>query len=132
MSYKSWFDNHAKKHKEIVDRLLEKNFCKSEIIEYFRWENISKSDKEFCPLFKDNQKCHDIENLNCFLCACPHFRFDDDSEKQKSSCSINSKNGKLLEFNGTIHQDCSNCLIPHKENFISKVYKTSWLDIMDT
>lgn len=130
MSYKKWFDSHEKKHKLIVDKLLEKNYTQTEIVEYFRWENIKESNKDFCPLFKDDKKCHDIKNLNCYLCACPNFRFDDDAQTEKSICSINSKNGKLLESNGVIHQDCTECILPHKERFINKYFDTTWHDIM--
>jgi len=130
MNYKEWFDSHAKKHKTIVDKLLLKNYSQEQIIEYFKWENLKESDRDFCPLFKDDKKCHDMENLNCYLCACSNFRFDDNSLVQKSSCSINSKNGKLLEFDGVIHQDCSSCILPHKERFIKKYFDTDWMKIM--
>lgn len=130
MSYKEWFDAHALKHKSIVDRLLEQGYDKYEIIAYFRWENIKDSDVDFCPLFKDNQKCHEMEDLNCYLCACPNFCFDDDAQRVKSSCAIDSKNGKEIESNGVIHQDCSGCLLPHKERFIDKYFDTDWLKIM--
>lgn len=55
---------------------------KQEIIEYFRFENMVKNEPDFCPLYKDNKKCHDMEDLNCYLCACPHFRFDDNGFKK--------------------------------------------------
>jgi Zn-finger protein len=125
MSYLSWFTQHAKKHADIV-----KKVDSEKLIKYFRWENISKTDVEFCPLFKDNKKCHDIENLNCYLCACPNFRFDDNAKKIKSWCSIDSKDGRQIEHNGIIHQDCSNCTIPHDELYIKKHFDTDWKEIM--
>ncbi len=125
MSYLSWFENHASKHQEIVKKVKE-----DDLIEYFRWENISKTDSDFCPLFAKNKKCHEIENLNCYLCACPNFRFDDKATKLKSWCSIDSKEGRQIEHNGVIHQDCSGCKIPHGEPYIKKHFDTNWLNIM--
>ncbi len=125
MSYLSWFEKHSQKHKEIVEKVAEDKF-----IEYFRWENISKTDVDFCPLFAKNKKCHDMENLNCYLCACPNFRFDDSAKKLKSWCDIDSKDGRQIEHNGVIHQDCSGCTIPHDEGYITKHFDTNWLNIM--
>ncbi len=123
--YLSWFHNHANKHQAIVNTVP-----KEKLIEYFRWENISQSDVDFCPLFQEKKKCHDMEHLNCYLCACPYFRFDDHAPQIKSWCSIDAKEGKIFEHEGIIHQDCSNCLIPHKEGFIKKHFDTSWRKIM--
>ena len=126
MSYQSWFLKHANKHQEIVKRVAE-----NELIEYFRWENISKTDIDFCPLFAKNKKCHDMENLNCYLCACPNFRFDDSAKVLKSWCDIDSKDGKQIEHNGVIHQDCSGCTVPHDEGYIKNHFDKNWLIIMD-
>ncbi len=125
MSYLNWFKTHSQKHQEIVKRV-----ANDELVSYFRWENISKSDVDFCPLFVQNKKCHDELDLNCYLCACPNFRFDDDAFKIKSWCSINSKDGKVIESMGTTHQDCSGCNIPHKESYIKEHFDKDWLKIM--
>ncbi|MEA1982421.1 MAG: hypothetical protein U9N39_02660, partial [Campylobacterota bacterium] len=101
MSYISWFDEHAAKHKKIVDRLLAKGFNKEQIIDYFDFESMVENEKEFCPLYAQHKKCHDMEKLNCYLCACPNFRFKDEGvekveEKTKYSfCDIESKDGKV-------------------------------------
>ena len=47
MSYASWFERHAKKHKKIVDKLLAKNFSQDEIIEYFDFDNMVKNEQNF-------------------------------------------------------------------------------------
>jgi hypothetical protein len=73
MSYKKWFDAHAQKHKAIMNRLT--HLSDEEVIVYFRFENMVKNENDFCPLFAENKKCHDTEELNCYLCACPNFRF---------------------------------------------------------
>lgn len=134
MNYKKWFLAHGEKHRKIIKKL--KNKSDDEIIEYFKFENMVKNEPDFCPLYKDNKKCHNIENLQCYLCACPHFRFSDsgiENENEKilySFCSINSKKGSKFENKNCIHQDCSNCLIPHKKQYIKKHFDKNWFDIM--
>jgi Zn-finger protein len=120
LSYKKWFDDHAKKHKEIIDKLA--NFSDDEIIEYFDYENLKEKEPDFCPLFEKNKKCHNIEKLNCYLCGCPNLRFDSDG----SICSIDSPNGKKINT----HQDCSGCTIPHNKDFIKKNFSRDWKTIM--
>ena len=77
-----------------------------------------------------------MENLNCYLCGCPNFRFNDDGfreingKKLFSYCAINSKDGKRLETKNGYHQDCSNCQIPHQENFIKNSFDKDWSKIM--
>ena len=83
MGYLNWFKAHGEKHKKIVDRLLEDNLTNNEIVEYFEYENLKNSEPEFCPLFAKDKKCHSIENLNCYLCGCPNFRFSDKGFKKE-------------------------------------------------
>jgi len=130
MSYISWFNEHAKKHKALVDKLVAKKLSQEEIIEYFSWGNISKTDVDFCPLFVDGKKCHDMQELNCYLCACPNFRFDDAQEKVKSHCSIDSKDGEQAEYGGIIHQNCSGCTVPHHKSYVKKHFDLDWHEIM--
>ncbi len=49
-----------------------------------------EKENDFCLLYKDNKKCHDYEDLNCYLCACPYFRFDDEgiSKKRGKNCLL--------------------------------------------
>ena len=136
MSYQNWRKEHSKKHSLIIKKLSLLN--DDEIIEYFRYENMQKNEPNFCPLYAKNTKCHDMENLNCYLCACPHFRFKDEvgfeevsGKKLLSFCSINSKNGAIFETQDSIHQDCSNCKIPHKKKFIQKVFDREWNIVMN-
>jgi len=125
MGYKQWIKQHSIKHKKIVDKLS--NFTDDEIIEYFDFDNMVKNEPNFCPLYKDNKKCHNIEKLNCYLCACPLFRLD----THKSYCQIDSKFGStIIAKDGFIHQNCSNCVIPHKKSYIKKNFSRSWSYIM--
>jgi len=137
MSYKKWFQAQGDRHKEVVDRLVKKGLNKEEIIEYFYFENMVKKEPNFCPLYLEPRKCHDYEKLNCYLCACPNFRFKDDGIKEIegkrlfSTCSIDSKDGKQFKNKSAIHQDCSGCLVPHKHEYVKKNFDLNWFNIMD-
>lgn len=125
MSYKTWFENHAKKHKNIINKLT--HLTDDEIIKYFQYDNMVKNEIDFCILYKDNKKCHEMKDLNCYLCGCSNFRLT----TNKSYCDINSKNGKTIKGkDGFVHQDCSNCTIPHKEKFIKANFSRDWEDMM--
>ncbi|MBC8238101.1 MAG: hypothetical protein H8E76_07700 [Helicobacteraceae bacterium] len=132
MSYTQWFEDHANKHKKIVSKLQKQNFTKEQMIDYFDFENMLANEKDFCPLYKDNKKCHDMESLNCYLCACPNFRFDDagikkvDDKTQYSYCGIESKDGRQGTYGEAIHQDCSKCGVPHHRDYVEKHFDLDW------
>jgi len=134
MGYNDWFENHATKHKKIVDKLVKKNYTKEQIIEYFNFENMKKEELEFCPLYTKDKKCHDMESLNCYLCACPNFRFNENGLgtynefRILSRCNIH--NGKEFAGKGVIHQDCSSCSVPHHKTYVEKHFDLDWLEIM--
>jgi len=136
MGYKSWFEEHAAKHKKIVDKLLSQNYTKEQIVDYFDFDNMVKNENEFCPLYKDNKKCHDMDALNCYLCACPNFRFNDDGLEQiddktkYSFCDIDSKDGRAGVYGDKIHQDCSKCTVPHHKSYVLKNFNYDWTKIM--
>ncbi|MEA2019464.1 MAG: hypothetical protein U9N59_13580 [Campylobacterota bacterium] len=84
-------------------------------------------EKDFCVLYSQNKKCHDIDKLNCYLCACPNFRVDNKS----SFCDINSKDGGNIEGkDGYIHQNCSKCTVPHKVKYVKDNFNRDWDKIM--
>lgn len=124
MNYSDWYNGFCSSKNKIVQKLLDKEYDKKEIIDYFSFDNMIKSEVDFCLLYKDNKKCHDLEDLNCFFCACPHFKFDDDglsSDGEKTTysiCSINSKDGSVFQYEDALHQDCSNCTIPHQKDYV--------------
>jgi len=134
MTYREWFETHAKKHRAIVEKL--QDLSNEELIAYFRFENMVKQEPEFCPLYTTATKCHEMEALNCYLCACPHFRFDDKGicrvaeQTLFSTCSIEAKEGRQFVSDDAIHQDCSGCAIPHKEAYIQKHFSRDWCEIM--
>jgi len=134
MSYSTWFQTHGEKHRAIMDKLS--TLSDEEVITYFRFDNMVKNEPDFCPLYKDNKKCHDMPKLNCYLCACPNFRFDDEGFKQIenktlfSTCDVDSKDGSQYISNNAIHQNCAGCLVPHHEAYIKKVFKRDWFKVM--
>ena len=134
MSYRKWFLEHAKKHKKIMAKLVDYNL--DQIIEYFRFENMVENEPDFCPLYAKNKKCHEVDDLNCYFCGCPYFRFDDKgfrliSQKPlKSYCHIDSKKGALSEGKNAFHQNCSACTVPHSRYFIKKNFHRDWLEAM--
>ena len=137
MTYKSWFDAHAIKHKKLVTKLLAQNFTQEQIIAYFDFDNMVKEENDFCLLYQTNTKCHDVKNLNCYLCACPHFRFNDAGieqieEKTKYSfCAIDAKDGAQATYGDALHHDCSQCTIPHSKSYIKKKFSFDWESIMN-
>ena len=135
MTYIQWFKMHGDKHHLLTQRLVDKGLREDEIIAYFRFENMVEKEKDFCELYQSNTKCHEMDELNCYLCACPNFRFTAaPQEKERklihSYCSIDSKDGAVFEHENNIHQDCSGCLVPHHESYIKNNFDLSWNAIM--
>ncbi len=136
MGYTQWVQNHANKHKKIVDKLLAKNYTKEQIIDYFDFENMKIEEEGFCPLYAKNKKCHDMDSLNCYLCSCPNFRYSDrgiqkiEEKTQYSFCNIDSKDGKQGIYGDKIHQDCSKCSVPHHREYVKKHFDYNWSNIM--
>jgi len=84
-------------------------------------------EKDFCVLYAQDKKCHNMESLNCYLCACPNFRVDNTS----STCDINSKDGGSIEGkDGFIHQNCSGCTVPHTVKYVKQNFDRSWEKVM--
>ena len=135
MGYLSWFQVHGEKHKAIMNTLTK--LSDEEVIAYFKFENMIEKEPDFCPLYKENKKCHDMKELNCYLCACPNFRFNDKGFQQVenktlySTCNINSKDGSQYIMEDAIHQDCSGCGVPHHEAYIKKIFKRNWFEVME-
>jgi len=125
MSYQSWHEKHSLKHKKIVDKLS--HLSDDDLIEYFDFDNMKIKEKDFCVLYAKDKKCHDMEKLNCYLCACPNFRVD----STKSFCTIDSKDGGVIITKDFTHQDCSKCTVPHTSSYIKKNFNRSWSKVME-
>jgi hypothetical protein len=136
MSYSQWSQKHAKKHKKIIEKLLKKGYDKEAIIEYFDFDNMKKEEFDFCPLYAKDKKCHDMESLNCYLCACPNFRYSDEGIKKVdnktlfSRCNIDSKDGQAGIYGEKIHQNCSLCQVPHTKEYVKAHFGLDWAEIM--
>ena len=136
MSYLEWFETHANKHRVIVQKLSTQNYTKEMIIDYFLFENMVEKEPEFCLLYAKKQKCHNLQALNCYLCACPHFRFNDEGLSveeginYKSECSIHSKKSSYFVYEKVSHLDCSACSVPHTKAYIRKHFDVDWKKIM--
>lgn len=134
MTYLEWYNSHGKKHAKIIEKL--KDLSDDEVIDYFKFDNMVEKENDFCLLYKEKKKCHDYEDLNCYLCACPYFKFDDKGISKKeekivySYCSIDSKYGSEFVGPDYIHQDCTGCVIPHKKSYIKKNFNRNWFEIM--
>jgi hypothetical protein len=134
MTYTEWFETHAQKHADIMKTLI--HLSDDEVIGYFVYENMKEKHPDFCPLYAQNKKCHKMEELNCYFCGCMYFRFSDEGLKKEegrtcySLCSIEAKKGKRFESDEAIHQDCSECCIPHKRSVIKKHFSRDWREVM--
>jgi len=134
MTYIDWFESHGKKHQNILKKL--EHLSDEEVIIYFRFENMLEKEPDFCYLYDKRKKCHEMEVLNCYLCACPEFRFKDEGFFEKggktlySSCAIESKYGSEFVSDKAIHQDCSACTVPHHESYIRKHFSRDWFEVM--
>jgi len=125
MTYDEWISKNNIDKNIILNKL--KNLTKDEVIEYFNFENMVINEPNYCLLYKTNTKCHNIDKLNCYNCACPHFKYDNTVINGVASiCEINSKFASTYnEVSGDnikIHCDCSNCTIPHNKKHIEKHY----------
>ncbi len=126
-----------------MKKLLAEGLSRDEIIAYFDFENMVTKEPDFCPLYREKnedgtigKKCHNMESLNCYLCACPNFRFNDEGFEKRddktvfSRCAIDSKDGAQGVYGDAIHQDCSKCTVPHHVSYIQKHYDEEWKTIM--
>jgi Zn-finger protein len=134
MTYKEWFESHASKHAAIMQKLT--HMSDQEVIEYFRFDNMVIHEPNFCLLYAQNKKCHDVQELNCYWCACPYFRFNDqgleiiEEKTLYSTCSIQSKDGAQFISEKSIHQDCTGCLVPHHKKTLKKEFNRDWRVVM--
>ena len=135
MTYQEWFDAHASKHANIMAKLT--HLRDDEVIRYFRFENMVQEENDFCPLYATNTRCHDTPELNCYLCACPYFRFNDtglgikEGKTVFSRCAIETPHGGEFHTDHAIHHDCSGCLVPHQERYIAQIFDREWLVMME-
>lgn len=130
MTYSFWAKSHIGKRSELLRILIDKGFSEEDIVKHFNWSNMVRAHPDYCGLFAENKKCHNLQELNCLFCACPHFIFNDNGlyiegiKTVYSKCGIDSRFGTEFEYDIAIHQDCTLCLIPHTKQFASKHLNT--------
>ncbi|MEF3191658.1 MAG: hypothetical protein K6347_03780 [Campylobacterales bacterium] len=136
MTYSAWMSAHQAKHRQIVAKLIDEGCSQEQIIDYFSYESMRRNHPDFCPLYATATHCHEIEDLNCYLCGCPHFRYNDtgleriNGQTLLSRCAINCPDGALFVAGDQIHQDCSRCSLPHRIPFIRRHFDSDWGKIM--
>lgn len=134
MGYREWHEAFARRHRRVVESLGE--LSDEELLDAFDYDRMKEEEPDFCLLYSQGKKCHEMEGLNCYFCGCPHFRFNDEGidrvgEKIRYSlCAIDARDGKVFETGDAIHQDCSDCLLPHRRSFILRHFDRDWSRVM--
>jgi len=129
VTYSSWATDHLKSRQAIQHKLEAKGLTPEQVVDYFNYDNMITHEPDFCPLYAQGKKCHDVNYLNCYLCACPHFNYSDDSLYQKgtksifSECTINSRFASEFEYENNVHCNCAACTIPHTKKAALKAYE---------
>lgn len=128
MTFVEWSIKHYEDRKAILEKLKDKS--EEEIVEYFNYDNMVDSEPNYCPLYAMGNKCHNMKDLNCLLCACPFFKFSDDKPidirgdiKVMSVCTIDSKHANSYIIGNKQQCDCSQCTVPHKYHVVMKFLK---------
>lgn len=125
MSYTAWMKDFLARRERLESLLRLQGLSDAEIWSYFSWENMRQREPDYCELYAKNQKCHEMESLNCYHCGCPFFLYNDEgiaefgNFKLISACGNASPHRKLTIRNNEAHNDCSNCTIPHELESIS-------------
>jgi len=119
----NWENAHFKK---ILEELKQANIDLSIpniplIIQETSFAVRSKKYPEQCPYYRKTHSCHpEVQDLNCFLCACPYYK----SDSLEGGCEINSNSGKWHSpypySSSNKVWDCSDCSIPHSPEFVEK------------
>ena len=131
MTYTEWTIEQSTKQTKVLNKLSDKPI--EEVVDYFVFENMVINEPDYCKLYEDNKKCHEIEYLNCFNCGCPYFEFTEDpngiSQEDgipiMSRCTIDSRAGRQFKSATVIHHDCTGCTINHTKQHTLKQLKVT-------
>lgn len=127
MTFKAWREDYEKRRDKVLEKLF--GSTKEQVVDYFMYDNMVKNEQDFCPLYEAGAKCHNMDNLNCYYCACPFFVASDDEPLEiledgfevMSKCAVNSKFAFAYTSKDQKQQcDCTNCKLPHRKIFIMK------------
>ena len=123
MNHLEKFENYHKR--KILRELKQAGILLTEInspviISETSFQIRSKKHSEQCPYYAQEKPCHDIKDLNCFLCVCPEYHSDMD----EGGCRINNQSGKWhspypYSKSGKVW-DCSDCSFPHFQAHIEQ------------
>lgn len=126
MTYQQWLEDFKENRKNVLYKL--KDLKDEEVYEYFLYDNMVKNEPNYCGLYALGTKCHQMDDLNCFNCGCPHFQVleepldiyeDQKVYKVQSTCKIGSRHSGMFKSEtvdgNEMHCDCSNCTVPHKK-----------------
>jgi Zn-finger protein len=100
---------------KIAKNIIEKRINK--LIEEWNFENRKENNINECVCYSENKKCHNLENLNCLFCYCPHY----DTSIKEGKCRINSPDGKYIDNHEGKILDCSDCDFPHKMENVREI-----------
>jgi Zn-finger protein len=98
------------------------------ILEEFDYKKRKEIGSNSCPCYSSSP-CHQMENLNCFLCYCPWY----ENQKAEGGCELGNILGKGKWFERKGHPvsdkvwDCSNCEYPHKKEVAEKFLRTIFI-----
>jgi Zn-finger protein len=98
---------------ELANEIIEKRI--DEFVDEWDFNTRRKIHPEECVCYRQNKKCHNIEELNCLFCYCPNYI----RTIKEGACKIESPKGKYIDNHEGKIWDCSDCDFPHtKENAI--------------
>lgn len=90
------------------------------IIKETSFEIRSQKHPNECPYYEKRTSCHNIEDLNCFLCICPEYS----SDKDEGGCKLNHQSGKWHSpypySQSRRVWDCSDCPFPHFPTYVEQ------------
>ena len=78
----------------------------------------------------------DCRNAGFESVPVPFNKFKDEGIEERegktvySFCAIDSKEGRQGVYGDKIHQDCSQCTVPHHVSYVRKHFDTEWKKIM--
>jgi hypothetical protein len=58
------------------------------------------------------------------------FEKTEDGKTLFSVCNIKSKDGAQYIGDDYIHQNCSGCIVPHREKYIKNHFNRNWFEVM--
>ena len=110
------------KHKALIASIVLTHQFKTveDEVEYFQYDNMIRTDPDFCPLYKSKQICHPMKELNCRCCACPHFSYNQD--ETRFSCKARG----ILSSPEASFLPCNTCTIPHTQKFVTTYLKGTY------